>query len=100
MNRKNLECAIQKMMADDLGLMRRKGHDYSGDEDALANLKIFGFFGVVVRLSDKMMRLIQFVKTGKQAVRDESIIDTLRDIRNYCYLAEVLFELENEGREK
>lgn len=83
---------IRKMFQDDMRLLRAKGHDYSGEENCLSNLEEFGFFGIVVRLNDKFQRLKNFVHSKKLNVNDESIEDTLRDIRNYCYLAQILLQ--------
>ena len=85
---------IQNMMDKDMELMAKKGHDYSGDEDCLQNLRDFGFYGVVVRLSDKFSRLRQFAKSGTLSVSGECILDTLKDIRIYAYLAEILYNEE------
>lgn len=83
---------IKKMFKDDLDLLLRKGHDYSGDSDCMCNLRDFGFLGVVVRLGDKYHRLKSFVENKKMKVKDESVIDTLRDMRNYAFLAQILWE--------
>ena len=80
------------MFKADLELLRRKGHDYSGDEDCLDNLRDFGFAGIVVRMGDKYKRLKNFVKNKNLKVKDESIIDTLRDLRNYAFFAQIFFE--------
>lgn len=54
------------------------------------NISRFGFFGVLVRLSDKMERLIRTgtAKTGD--FDDESVADTLLDISNYALIALVV----------
>jgi hypothetical protein len=76
--------------------MLAKNHDYAGREDALCNLRRFGFFGVIVRLSDKFCRLEQFAKSGSLKIKGEGVKDTLRDIRIYSSLAEILFD-EKKG---
>ena len=91
---------IKKMFKDDLDLLLRKGHDYSGDSDCMCNLRDFGFLGVVVRLGDKYHRLKSFVEQGKMKVKDESVIDTLRDMRNYAFLAQILWEDSQEKPRK
>ena len=82
---------IKNLMAEDLALCQKKGADYSPEDDCLANLKEFGLVGIVVRLSDKFARLKNLVQSGKQP-QNESLRDTLRDIRIYSYLAEILME--------
>lgn len=63
------------------GLAYKKNHDY-GDY----NITKFGLEGVVVRLSDKVERLIQIVweNKGEVDVDDERIEDTLMDLMNYA----------------
>ena len=82
---------MRVLMKADLELCRKKSSDYSPSEDCLANLKEFGLFGIIVRLGDKYYRLKNLVISGKEP-ENESILDTLRDIRIYCYLAEILME--------
>jgi hypothetical protein len=96
MNRERLLNDISKQHVGDMELLRAKNHDYAGTGDALENLRDFGFFGIVVRMSDKFKRLKNFVRSGGVlAVPDETITETLRDIRNYAHLAEVMFRDEH-----
>lgn len=84
---------IRAYFEEDMALLMAKGHDYAGNSDCLANLKRFGYLGIVVRLSDKFSRLETLAKSsGKMAVPSESLIDTLRDIRNYSFLAQIFLE--------
>jgi hypothetical protein len=77
-------------------LIDKKGADYNRDQqeqgDTLFNLRVAEILGVVnsaeegilVRLSDKLMRLISLTKPGREAaVRDESVLDTIADVHNY-----------------
>lgn len=77
-------------------LIDRKGADYNRDQqaagDTLFNLRVAEVLGIVpsteegilVRLSDKFMRLISLAKPGRDAaVSDESVLDTIADIHNY-----------------
>lgn len=83
---------IRSYFEHDMALLMAKGHDYAGNVDCLANLKRFGSYGIVVRLSDKFSRLETLTKQGQMAVTDESLIDTVRDIRNYCFLLQIFLE--------
>ena len=87
---------IKEIFEGDLELLLKKGHDYSGDDDCMENLRAFGFLGAVVRIGDKFFRLKNFVQSGELYVKEESVIDTLRDLRNYGYLAEILYRNESE----
>lgn len=86
----------QQMFDQSMELIDRKGADYNRDQqlagDTLFNLSVCEKLGIVgsteegilVRLSDKFMRLISLTKPGREAVvKDESVLDTIRDIHNY-----------------
>ena len=86
---------------NDLGveIMRAKNHDYAGDdgETPFANFEACEKLGIcstetgmLVRMCDKFMRLINLVKCGKLAVKGESRTDTVVDHRNYLLLFEAL----------
>lgn len=77
-------------------LIEKKGADYNRDQqqngDTLFNLQVAELLGIVlsteegilVRLSDKFMRLISLTKPGREAViASESVLDTIDDIHNY-----------------
>jgi hypothetical protein len=63
-------------------LLASKQHDYGH-----GNITAFGLKGVLVRLSDKVERLINL--KSKEA-RNESTLDTLRDVVGYCVIALML----------
>ncbi len=65
-------------------LLASKQHDYGH-----GNITSFGLRGVLVRISDKIERLIN-LKTKKSKAKNESILDTLRDIVGYCVIALML----------
>ena len=82
-----------------------KNKDYGGG-NVLGNffecLKFGGdpFMGVLYRMSDKWSRICSLVKTKEQAVKDESLYDTLLDLAVYSLLAIIIrqeWELEKEG---
>jgi len=89
---------IRIQQSQDLELLAAKGADYTGD-DALSNLREYGTLGIMVRLSDKMARLKQLIGTGKEpSVKIESIIDTVRDARNYLHLLQVMLDEKWPGQ--
>lgn len=86
-----------QMFDSSMALIDKKGADYNRDQqnsgDTLFNLRVAEILGIVpsteegilVRLSDKFMRLISLTKPGREAqVKDESVLDTIRDIHNYA----------------
>ena len=76
-------------------LHAKKDKDYGS-----AFHKSFEEFGVtagVVRLNDKMERVKSLVKNGKAEVKDESLLDTLKDMASYAVMLYV--ELKNKGND-
>lgn len=71
-----------------------KCRDYGTVEDPIANLREFGLTGVVIRINDKIVRLKSFVRNGTLYVKDESVVDTLKDLATYSLLGIQLYEEE------
>ncbi len=77
-------------------LHSRKNADYA-DEEPLRNLRmceaggIAAWKGIVIRLTDKISRLLTFVKKESYEVKDESVEDTLRDLAVYAVLGIILY---------
>jgi len=76
-----------------LEIAKNKNADYSHGSDPFANFSSVERLsiasaeqGFLVRMMDKMMRLNSFEKRGTLSVKDESVIDTLMDLANYCIL--------------
>jgi hypothetical protein len=98
--------AFRKDLFDEsMALIDKKGADYNREQqlagDTLFNLRVAEILGIVptaergilVRLSDKFMRLISLMQQGVDpAVKGESVRDTVRDIHNYIDYALVIFE--------
>jgi hypothetical protein len=85
---------IKKMMEEDAELLTRKGADYSGTKDALKNFRRHGAKGLLVRIGDKYERLDTLLWNSREPLVDETLIDTLRDLRNYAYLLQLVLEEE------
>lgn len=78
-----------------LTLAEKKGKDYAGDKDSLANLRVFGLKGIIIRLFDKLYRLKNIEEAGKVEVINESVHDTLVDVIAYSALAIILLGEKN-----
>jgi len=85
----------QGLCQDALELMKAKNHDYAGKggQEPFANFTRVESMGItttekgmMVRLTDKMSRLSSFTESGKFAVSDEKLTDTIMDIINYSVL--------------
>jgi hypothetical protein len=85
MDRKAQHLVIQK---EAHLLFERKNKDYG---DAFAN---YGAIGVIVRMGDKIQRLISITKNGINLIKTESIRDTLIDLHNYSAMAIMLIDEE------
>lgn len=72
-----------------------KNKDY-GDSFSIS-VKEHGLIAAIVRLEDKWLRFKRLAKGNQAQVTGESIIDTLRDISNYCLMTIMeLEEMQNE----
>ena len=71
-----------------LELFKKKNADYG---DAFAK---FGVIGVLMRIEDKLQRLMSLSHNKIQLVNDESMQDTLLDLHNYAAMA-IMLLMEN-----
>ena len=72
-----------------LNLFRQKNNDYG---DSFAQ---FGSIGVIVRMSDKINRLMHISNHSIRMVSDETMRDTLIDLHNYTAMAIMLLDESN-----
>jgi len=75
-----------KVHDEALELFSKKNADYG---DAFAN---YGTVGVIVRMGDKIQRLISVSNKGVNLVNTESLRDTLIDLHNYAAMAVMLID--------
>ena len=83
---------IKTIQEEALELFKKKNIDYG---DAFAT---YGPIGVLVRLGDKISRLLSVTKNGVNLIENEKIRDTLLDLHNYSAMAIIL--LDNPDHEK
>jgi hypothetical protein len=83
---------MTKVQLEALDLFRKKNTDY-GDSFAT-----YGPVGVIVRMGDKIQRLISVSKNGVAFVDNESLRDTLIDLHNYAAMAVMLID-EDKNKE-
>ena len=95
MSREELLKHHELLCKEALELMKKKNHDYAGNQGAepFANFtrtEAMGITttekGMLVRMVDKMSRLSSFTESGKFAVSDEKLTDTILDMINYSIL--------------
>jgi hypothetical protein len=82
-DRVNQMSAVQ---TEALELFRKKNADYG---DAFAT---YGPIGVIVRMGDKINRLVSINQNGVTLVDSESVRDTLIDLHNYAAMAVMLLD--------
>jgi len=83
-----LEESMAQLMQEVFNLWKRKQKSYGP-----YNISVFGLKGVIVRLWDKMQRIVRLVWTGiKNPLQDETIRDTLIDIADYGLIAVLVFD--------
>ena len=71
---------------ESLLLFKKKNSDYG---DAFAT---YGTIGVIVRMGDKIQRLISVSNNGINLVDTESLRDTLIDLHNYAAMGIMLID--------
>lgn len=71
---------------ESLELFTKKNNDYG---DAFAT---YGTVGVIVRMGDKIQRLISVSNKGIALVDSESLRDTLIDLHNYAAMGIMLID--------
>jgi len=84
-NQKRIEQMIN-IQEEALDLFVRKNKDYG---DAFAQ---YGTIGVLMRIQDKLNRIMTISKNSITLVDDESIRDTLIDLHNYSAMALMLLD--------
>lgn len=75
-----------------LELYKRKNADYGGS--VTETYRVFGLTSFLVRMQDKLNRLVALEKNKTQQVNDEKIDDTLIDLANYAILAKIEIDRE------
>jgi len=79
-----------------------KDSDYAGGVP-LSNFRRSEQFGIpawkgcLIRMSDKWSRIVSLVGKGENAVKGESLDDSLRDIAVYAIITIALLSEQNEG---
>ena len=83
---------LKTIQAEALELFTRKNKDYG---DAFA---AYGPIGVLVRLGDKIQRLLSITNNGITLVSNESLRDTLMDLHNYSAMSIMLMDSDKSPK--
>jgi hypothetical protein len=88
-------------------IMAKKNHDYSGakGDNPFFNFEMSYHLGIctpekafLIRITDKLMRLITFANTNELKVTNESAEDACLDIINYCVLLSAYINQKKESK--
>lgn len=83
--------AIKKAHTELTDIFEKKNADYGNSFEE--SLEKHGIIAAIVRMEDKILRLSNLSKNqSEQLVKDESIIDTLKDLSNYALMTAVWLE--------
>ncbi len=95
-NREALLSMHAELTREARSLMEAKNHDYSGGADKsdpflnFTRVERLGITdtktGFMVRMTDKVSRLITFIQNGTFQTKDEALKDTILDLINYSVL--------------
>ena len=85
------EQQLKAVQQEAFELFSKKNKDY-GDSFAT-----YGPVGVIVRMGDKIKRLISVTTNGVHFVDNESLRDTLIDLHNYAAMGIMLMDEEKES---
>ncbi len=81
---------LKKVQKEAFELFCKKNQDY-GDSFAT-----YGTVGVIVRMGDKIQRLLSVSEKGVTMVNTESLRDTLIDLHNYAAMGVMLMDEKKE----
>ena len=84
---------FKQVQNEGLQLFIKKNKDYG---ESYSNC---GLIGILIRIQDKMNRLININNTNITLVKEESLKDTLLDLHNYAALALLLYD-DDENKNK
>jgi hypothetical protein len=84
---------LSRVQGEAMTLFNKKNTDYG---DAFAT---YGPVGVIVRMGDKINRLVSVSKNGVALVNNESLRDTLMDLHNYAAMAIMLIDESTQSTE-
>ncbi len=81
---------VEELHTKEMAIMSAKAADYSGGKDCNKNIMACERMGlcnaetgILIRMLDKMQRISNLINTEAK-VKDESVLDTLIDLRNYA----------------
>ena len=77
---------MKQIQIEALELFTKKNTDYG---DAFAK---YGVIGVLMRIEDKIQRVLSITKNGVTLINDERLRDTMIDLHNYAAMAMMMID--------
>jgi len=103
MNRDTFIEQLQQNQEKDLEIVKQKNDDYAQGSDPFQNFRMVedaGLIslekGIAVRMSDKLQRTFNLLDQEQASVEDETIADTLSDLRNYANILQVHLQKQDK----
>ena len=97
MNAKDRDNKFKAIFECELEIMQRKSHDYAKDKNVLSNfnevadlMNTSSYKIILTEVNKKLIRLNNL--TQREECLNESVIDTISDMRNYLFLAMLSLE--------
>lgn len=86
-DREDLSEFAQRFFGRCMEISREKNLRYAGALDPFKNFRLGGTYGIAIRMTDKVSRLLTLTEPGcKIDGADESVEDTCHDLANYAML--------------
>lgn len=88
---------LNELYTANVQISAKKNADYANDHDPFQNFRVCEALGIpaevglIVRMSDKLMRASNLLNRPAQ-VEDESVFDTLSDLANYAMILRMFLE--------
>jgi len=97
---------LKQNQEKDLQTLKNKNNDYGDSEDPFHNFRMVedsGLMtvekGIAVRMSDKMQRVMNLLQKKEADVDDETLEDTLSDLRNYANILQTFIQQKDSEPE-
>jgi len=91
-----LEHFARAFFGDCIDISREKNARYAGAKDPFKNFRLGGTYGIAIRMTDKVSRLLTLLDpTNTVGDNGESIEDTCKDLANYAMLLSAMRKNEN-----
>lgn len=99
--RKLFQEQIKQNQEEDLETLKNKNKDYAQGNDPFQNFRLVEETGltsvetgIAVRMSDKIQRIFNLLNRERAEVEDETLEDSLSDLRNYANILQVYLNWE------